>query len=594
MRLLTITTAMLLLVSLGSCAGTDQPREAELAAALPALDALAQVTRTASAAQFKAGDDVFSFGGNVNFSTPGSAIFLTGAGQLSWAIYGGFAANQIWQSVTVDARDYTTDGAMWVGVSDFAAGSWRFFELNDLGNTLDFADPAGTFANDSSIGFVAVLAVDGDGFTADSVTIGTQAVLPPNPVQAVTFGVDEVYEYFEACDIDSAGNLNVAGSTGSLSTGDLVISQYAPAGNRTFAQLFDGASPTYAWDIATDNLDNSIVVGSAYPLPTTPRGAAWKFDQAGALDWAVLLDAANNLSLQAIATDDDGNSYLAGYNYTGTSHGLVVGLSPTGTLLWSKQVSNAISADMQYNDIATAGEFVFLSGIIKISSSVSFGQLLVMDAATGEMVSAIAWPHAGSSGYFVTQIELEPAGTILWAGSYIRNGVGHYDLLRLSFDGTMAPEVVQQFGYQESLGGLVGLKTDSTGVANMLIIGEGGDSRLIRLNSSGVLLDALGIVNGDDPPSIAPYNMLDLALTTGDDVYMVGYGPGSVAGTQWTDAGGLAFTPAVNPIEGEAGEFISDDYAITVLPLGGTLTAAPGEENSPGTDFDGVLLRADF
>src|SRR5436190_7952731 len=158
---------------------------------------------------------------------------------------------------------------------------------------------------------------------------------------------------------DSQGNVLVAGYAGrQFGYPDAFVIKYSPAGDTLWTYYYAG--PNYdddgAYDITTDAGDNVYITGYVTNANYVDECFTAKLNSAGAEQWVKRYTGptAGESQGKAVAVDDSGNVYVAGY-YDGPSASkslLVIKYNPNGTVQWS-DVSNAPSSiSDEANDLA--------------------------------------------------------------------------------------------------------------------------------------------------------------------------------------------------------------------------------------------------
>ena len=149
--------------------------------------------------------------------------------------------------------------------------------------------------------------------------------------------------------------------------GDAFVAAYDAAGRARWATYLGGSNPDVANGIASDSEGNIYVAGSTSSanFPASPGAAQRRYgrglgnafvaayDRAGRMRWATYLGGSNSDAANAVATDRQGNLYVAGvalstdFPVTGgapqpTNHGgpnlldgFVASYRPGGGLRWS-------------------------------------------------------------------------------------------------------------------------------------------------------------------------------------------------------------------------------------------------------------------
>jgi hypothetical protein len=157
---------------------------------------------------------------------------------------------------------------------------------------------------------------------------------------------------------DGDGNVYIAGWTG----GDALVAKYSSAGTLRWVRRLEGAT---ANGVATDGDGNAYIAGSTGPYQSQDALVA-KYSAAGALRWRRQLRTASAVDAHGVATDGDGNVYVAG------RMGCCVGVPPgadawlakysaMGALRWKRQLKT--SDGEAASGVATDGDGnVYMAG----------------------------------------------------------------------------------------------------------------------------------------------------------------------------------------------------------------------------------------
>jgi Beta-propeller repeat len=114
---------------------------------------------------------------------------------------------------------------------------------------------------------------------------------------------------------DGDGNVYIAGSTGPYQGEDAWVAKYSTAGALRWRRQLRTAKGDDAHGVATDGDGNVYVAGRMGCCVGVPPGAdAWlaKYSAMGALHWKRQLKTSEGEAASGVATDGDGNVYMAG------------------------------------------------------------------------------------------------------------------------------------------------------------------------------------------------------------------------------------------------------------------------------------------
>jgi Beta-propeller repeat len=172
---------------------------------------------------------------------------------------------------------------------------------------------------------------------------------------------------------DGNDNVYIAGGTG---VGDALVAKYSGTGLLRWKRQFGTAEAAdYAAGVATDCDGNVYIAGyTEGSLGGAQRGGgdAWvaKYSAAGALHWKRQLGTSEWDVANGVATDDDGNVYIAGETFgslggsnQGDRDGWIAKYSPAGAVLWKRQFAGVTEEQDTLSGVATDGDGnVYIAG----------------------------------------------------------------------------------------------------------------------------------------------------------------------------------------------------------------------------------------
>lgn len=148
-----------------------------------------------------------------------------------------------------------------------------------------------------------------------------------------------------AIDVDSSGNVYVAGYTYSQGAGseDIFLAKFDSSGNIQWQKVYGSSLSEVASDIKIDSSGNVYVAGTS-----SGRFAIIKFNSSGALQWDRRIDTGSGQQARSIAVDNAGNVYAAGTtSQTGTVGSnndiYVVKMNSSGSILWQRSIGSTSS-----------------------------------------------------------------------------------------------------------------------------------------------------------------------------------------------------------------------------------------------------------
>ncbi len=393
---------------------------------------------------------------------------------------------------------------------------------------------------------------------------------------------------------DADGNVFIAGSydDGSFTDAEAIVQKYAPDGTLLWAKTWGGDEDEFAYGVAVDSAGNAYVTGETRSFASVFIVFILKYAPDGTLLWQKTWGTTNRACANAIALDEPGLLYVAGYELGlgGGSSLLLLKYDTGGNFIDGKALSSA-----NYNadaiTVSATGD-VYLAGRSKDTTSTQDDLLIVKYSALG---MALEWeyqwgndpgtdtgqgictditgnvyvagraysgdPTMGQGGFEVALMKLDSNGAMLWQETW--GGVGHDEAYAMTIDG----------------GGNLYV------AGHTYSFGPGGvDGMIAKFNSSGASLwaKAWGSASqGDYFRSIALYPDNKLAIA--------GWDPLAVG--SWFDASSGVVEAQSVPLEFATGMEVSPIGA-DAIPAGveGTPT---GVQDIGGGGDDILVLQAD-
>jgi len=364
---------------------------------------------------YVAGDTNEALGGESTGSYDMFVIKRTPGDGTEWIQQFGSALYETAQGIAVDlggniyVAGYTNynpenptgfgDSLLLVKYDGSGAGQWYFLlgTNGDTGANAVSTDDAGNvvvagFTWDSVDGTpnagrqdLFVISLDGDGNYLWSRQMGT-------PTDDHAVGVS----------VDPAGNSFVAGSTGgsldgnaSVGGNDLFLIKFDRDGNKLWSRQAGTSGNDYAKAVATDIDGNAIVVGYTYGSFEGNANAGQMdlfvvtFDPDGNTLWSRQMGTPSWDSANAVATDGDGNIYVAGETYGGLDGNINAGawdlflvkFDRLGNKQWTRQTGGA--GDDSANGVVTDGNGMIHAAGGSSNSGGTLGYLVVKYDSAG-------------------------------------------------------------------------------------------------------------------------------------------------------------------------------------------------------------------
>jgi hypothetical protein len=205
--------------------------------------------------------------------------------------------------------------------------------------------------------------------------------------------------------LDSTGNVYIAGSTIISGNNTAALVKYNSAGVLQWQKGLAsnvGGDPNRFNNIAIDSSDNIFVCGNTY-VSSLQVGMIAKYDTSGTLLWQKqLYDAIGGVSYQSITTDSSGNVYITGL--AGIGNGLIVKYDTSGVLQWQRVFSGS----------TTGG------------STNLYGLSILLDSSDNITIGGQA--NAAGNNYNMFIFKVPSDGTL--TGTYVVNGITiNYDTI---------------------------------------------------------------------------------------------------------------------------------------------------------------------
>jgi len=235
--------------------------------------------------------------------------------------------------------------------------------------------------------------------------------------------------------IDGSGNLVVAGTRASASTGraEIMAAVFAPAGTLAWASTYDTGYDNTTCGVATDGSNNVFVAG--FYMGTLNEDAVLvEFSSAGAYQWAKIVDYGSDDEGYGVTTDPAGNSYLVGSEWETpafTHYTFVAKFDPAGTAGGSN--TYAITMDDYARAATFAGGYLYVAVDDQFNvavAQVNPGTLALFNSGTRP---------AGSEVNLTGGIAVDVWGRVFVAALHWDFLVGNYDLGVFQFDAVLNP-----------------------------------------------------------------------------------------------------------------------------------------------------------
>jgi len=332
--------------------------------------------------------------------------------------------------------------------------------------------------------------------------------------------------------VDNAGNVFVAGQTGTALANDYAVLSYNPSGTMQWSKTFNGASngDDAANGIAIDNTGNVIATGSSEdPTPQT-QGATLKYNSSGAVQWTKFYNAVgdNSDNSHAIAADDSGNVYVAGYavNYGADRNYAVLKINASGNTVWEREINGTStgSSDEAQGIALDAIGGVYVTGYIHNScqaSDITTAKYTTQGDTAWVQRYNYAFASGTDRGY---SIALDGNGNVYVTGRSDgdSSSVTNYDIITIKYNNAGVEQwVVRYNGSGNGDDEATTVRVAASGnvyVSGRTFNGTHENYVVIKYNSSGLQQWASTYIsgNGDDVATA-------MVIDNSENVYLTGY-----------------------------------------------------------------------
>lgn len=237
--------------------------------------------------------------------------------------------------------------------------------------------------------------------------------------------------------VDNSDNAIVVGTFNVDSTH--LVSKFNSAGVFQWATKIDinGANPNLgnAIRVAVDSADNIYITGGTFSGVGTLFVA--KLNSSGVLQWSRLHQSTETTNGLAITVDSSDNVIVVGTERDSSNQGLVLKYNSSGSLQWSRVFQSSVGFQTTFNGVATDDSgAVYVSG--RADDTNDKGLVFKLDAS-----GTLDWARtlSGSSGSTrFEDIAIDPFGAVALTGYTSSAGAGSDDVLicRLPPDGSGA------------------------------------------------------------------------------------------------------------------------------------------------------------
>jgi len=314
--------------------------------------------------------------------------------------------------------------------------------------------------------------------------------------------------------VDGAGNVYVTGfsTNSSGAASNYATVKYNSAGLKKWVKIYNGPEngDDVANALAVDDAGNIYVAGYSYGAGTGYDYATIKYNSAGTQQWVTIYNGPRDDYLQALAVDKAGNLYVVGYsNYTwpAGSDYVTIKYNSAGSQEWIATYNGPGYAQTLATD--GAGN-VYVTGFSSRSETHMDYATVKYDASGVEQWTA-RHDELGSSRDFAAAMVIDSSGNVYVTGSY-----GGWDYLTVKYDA----DGVQQWVARCNDGDFaVDLAVDGAG--NVYVTGSRNDGyATVKYNSAGTEQWVATYTN--NRPESKTRGAVDLAIDGDGKVYVTG------------------------------------------------------------------------
>jgi len=243
-----------------------------------------------------------------------------------------------------------------------------------------------------------------------------------------------------ALEVDGAGNVYITGFSRNTGTGnDITTIKYDNLGNQLWVAIFDGTANDgdQASDVEVDSAGNVYITGSSRNTGTGGDMTTIKYDSLGNQLWVAIFDGTLSIfdGANEVEVDSAGNVYITGLSQnTGTSCDMAtIKYDSAGNQLWVATFDGTLSSCDSADDLEIdSGGNAYITGFVS-NTGTSGDMTTIKYDSLGNQVWVATFDGTASSFDRARDVEVDSAGNVYIAGTSENTGTGG-DMTAVKYD----------------------------------------------------------------------------------------------------------------------------------------------------------------
>lgn len=280
-----------------------------------------------------------------------------------------------------------------------------------------------------------------------------------------------------AVDVDSSGNIYVAGVTQSQGAGgsDFLIAKYNSSGTIQWQRSLGGANSDTAFCITSDSSGNTYVGGQS----DSGEFLLAKYDSTGAIQWQRTITDGTGSQYNGVFVDSSNNVYACGTTtVSGTGRWFLAKFDSSGTLQWQREFSGTFFGPADAKGITVNSS----SNIGVVGSHVGSGYAYTSRVILYNSSGTIQWQRSLASGCTAKGVACDASDNLYVVGD---TGSGYIFLVKYNSSGTLQWQ--RLLTADSGIGSAVAVDSSN----NIYITGGNGTANgqwfIAKYNSSGTI-----------------------------------------------------------------------------------------------------------